>query len=93
MCEPCAAGSFQPDKGATNCEPCERGSYCPEGSSSPRPCEGGTYSSATGATSDAACEQLLFTEDAIPPFGTRVDFECLVDVELPAGPDPEEPTG
>lgn len=43
--------------------------------------------------SDAACEQLLFTEDAIPPFGTRVDFECLVDVELPAGPDPEGPTG
>lgn len=37
-----------------------------------------------------ACEQVLYTEDAVPPFGTRVDLECLVDVEVPA---PGSPTG
>ncbi len=39
---------------------------------------------------DGSCEQVLYTEDAVPPFGTRVDLECLVDVEVPA---PGSPTG
>ena len=58
VCEPCAAGSFQPDKGATKCEPCARGSYCPEGSSRPAPCPAGTYGGSTGLGSADECTKV-----------------------------------
>jgi len=30
---------------------------------------------------DRSCDQLAFTEDAVPPFGATVRFQCLVQVE------------
>ncbi|NOY91726.1 MAG: hypothetical protein GXP55_11045 [Deltaproteobacteria bacterium] len=37
-------------------------------------------------TSDASCPRLSFTPDALPPLGTRVRLQCLVEVERPAEP-------
>lgn len=39
-------------------------------------------------TTDPSCSRLSFTPDAVPPLGTEVRLQCLVDVERPA-----EPTG
>lgn len=30
---------------------------------------------------DATCEQVAYTDDALPPFGVRVSLQCLVEVE------------
>ena len=37
-------------------------------------------------TSDATCDRLVFTEDAVPPFGASIRFQCLVEVERPDSP-------
>jgi hypothetical protein len=34
-------------------------------------------------TSDPACDRLVFTDDAVPPFGAAVEFECIVELERP----------
>ena len=41
-------------------------------------------------TSDATCEAVTYTDDAVPPFGTVVRLECLVEVEIPTE---DGPTG
>jgi len=37
-------------------------------------------------TADATCPRLSFSPDAVPPLGTIVRLQCLVDVERPSLP-------
>ncbi len=41
-------------------------------------------------TSDATCEAVTYTDEAVRPFGTVVRLECLVEVEIPTE---DGPTG
>jgi len=47
---------------------------------------GGVASGWRYEADDGGCEQVRFTEDAIPPFGARIQLECLVDVEVSTDP-------
>lgn len=40
--------------------------------------------------SEAMCEQVQYTPDAVPPLGASVSLQCLVDVVVPG---PDSPTG
>ena len=73
-CEPCAAGTRQPEPNATACVACEVGSYCTEGASAPLPCPVGTFTSATDAGSVGDCAPC--PKGSFCPLGSAAALLC-----------------
>lgn len=57
MCQECAAGKFQAEKGQTKCNDCKKGEYQPNmGSTGCDKCAAGKFGDKTGADSETDCE-------------------------------------
>ena len=57
--EPCAAGSYTEEDGATGpefCKTCPAGYFCEAGTATPTACDPGTMNEMVGQTSIAACQ-------------------------------------
>uniref|UniRef100_A0A6T0BY87 Tyrosine-protein kinase ephrin type A/B receptor-like domain-containing protein n=1 Tax=Chrysotila carterae TaxID=13221 RepID=A0A6T0BY87_CHRCT len=77
VCESCAAGTFQSERGKGFCEPCPNGYYCYAGASVPLPCPAGTYRGYPNGSSVDDCAEC--------PIGHYCHSESTAPTPCPAG--------
>ena len=86
--EPCPAGSYTEEEGATGlefCKDCPAGHYCEAGVDTPTPCEAGTMNPMVGQTDVSACQPCTAAFACTRSGLARPDYPCSPGFYCPGG--------